>query len=161
MRIVVDDLSGPQIAEFLDEHVQQMRSITPLESKHALDLDEFGPLGIRPTACWAKQGKPNRLLATYRRTHGVTYFHGCYSIGDDRLWGINRRRKGTAHTLAALQSIRAARPDGAPIYIILDNLSAHTGADIRRWAKKNKVELCFTPTYASRANPIEAHFGPP
>jgi putative acetyltransferase len=39
MRIVVDDLSGPQIAEFLAEHVAQMRSITPLESKHALDLD--------------------------------------------------------------------------------------------------------------------------
>ncbi len=36
----------------------------------------------------------------------------------------------------------------------------HTGADIRHWAKKNKVELCFTPTYASWANPIEAHFGP-
>jgi hypothetical protein len=42
----------------------------------------------------------------------------------------------------------------------LDNLSAHKGADIRRWAKKNKVNLCFTPTYASWANPIEAHFGP-
>lgn len=42
----------------------------------------------------------------------------------------------------------------------MDNLSAHTGADIRCWAKKNKVELCFTPTYASWANPIEAHFGP-
>ncbi|MCX4717257.1 IS630 family transposase [Streptomyces virginiae] len=125
-------------------------------------FDEFGPLGIRPTAgsCWAKQGKPDRLPATYRRTHGVTYFHGCYSVGDDTLWGVNRRRKGTANSLAALKSIRAARPDGAPIYIILDNLSAHTGADIRRWAKKNKVELCFTPTYASWANPIEAHFGP-
>ncbi|QNE85150.1 IS630 family transposase (plasmid) [Streptomyces rutgersensis] len=125
-------------------------------------FDEFGPLGIRPTggSCWAKQGKPDRLPATYRRTHGVTYFHGCYSVGDDRLWGVNRRRKGTANTLAALKSIRAARSDGAPIYIILDNLSAHTGADIRRWAKKNKVELCFTPTYASWANPIEAHFGP-
>ncbi|TVZ76157.1 DDE superfamily endonuclease [Streptomyces sp. BK340] len=59
-----------------------------------------------------------------------------------------------------MKSIRAARPDGAPIYIIPDNLSAHTSADIRRWAKKNKVELCFTPTYASWANPIEAHFGP-
>ena len=39
MKIAVDDLSGPQIARFLDEHVQQMRSITPPESKHALDLD--------------------------------------------------------------------------------------------------------------------------
>ncbi|MEU9623482.1 IS630 family transposase [Streptomyces sp. NPDC048155] len=125
-------------------------------------FDEFGPLGIRPTAgsCWAEQGRPERHPATYHRTHGVRYFHGCYSIGDDTLWGVNRRKKGAANTLAALKSIRAARPDGAPVYVILDNLSAHKGADIRRWAKKNKVELCFTPTYASWANPIEAHFGP-
>jgi len=31
---------------------------------------------------------------------------------------------------------------------------------IRTWAADHKVELCFTPTYASWANPIEAHFGP-
>ncbi|PBD01924.1 transposase [Streptomyces sp. Ag82_O1-15] len=125
-------------------------------------FDEFGPLGIRPTAGsgWAEQRRPDRLPATYHRTHGVRYFHGCYSVGDDRLWGVNRCKKGAVNTLAALKSIRAARPDGAPIYVILDNLSAHKGADIRRWAKKYKVELCFTPTYASWANPIEAHFGP-
>jgi hypothetical protein len=29
-----------------------------------------------------------------------------------------------------------------------------------KWANKNKVELCLTPTYASWANPIEAQFGP-
>ena len=39
LRIVVDDLSSPQVAAFLEEHIQEMRSITPLESKHALDLD--------------------------------------------------------------------------------------------------------------------------
>jgi putative acetyltransferase len=42
VQIVVDDLSGPQIAAFLDEHVQEMRSITPSpDSKHALDLDDL------------------------------------------------------------------------------------------------------------------------
>lgn len=40
------------------------------------------------------------------------------------------------------------------------NLSAHTNWRTKRRAAKNKVELCFTPTYASWANPIEAHFGP-
>lgn len=90
----------------------------------------------------------------------MRYFHGCYSVGEDTLWGLNRRTRGAANALAALKSIRAARPDSAPIYVILDNLSAHKGADIRRWAKKNKVELCFTPTYGSWANPLEAHFGP-
>ncbi|WP_420313334.1 transposase [Streptomyces sp. YS-B37] len=56
--------------------------------------------------------------------------------------------------------MRVVRPDGAPIYVILDNLLDHTGADIRRWVKKDQVEVCFTLTYASWANPIEAHLGP-
>jgi putative acetyltransferase len=46
LRIAVDDLSGPQIRGFLEEHVRQMRSITPLESKHALDLDALRQPGI-------------------------------------------------------------------------------------------------------------------
>lgn len=91
---------------------------------------------------------------------GVRYFHGCYSIGDDTLWGVSPRKKGASNTLAALRSIRAARPDDAPLYVILDNLSAHKGERIRAWARKNRVELCFTLTYASWANPIEAHCGP-
>jgi putative acetyltransferase len=39
VKIVVDDLSGPEIAQFLADHVVQMRSVSPLESKYALDLD--------------------------------------------------------------------------------------------------------------------------
>ncbi|GIH14251.1 IS630 family transposase [Rugosimonospora africana] len=125
-------------------------------------FDEFGPLTIRPHggAGWAPAGHPDRLPANYHKLHGVRQFHGCYSVGDDSLWGVVRRRKSATNTLAALKSIRAARPDGAPIYVILDNLSAHRGAAIRQWAARHKVELCFTPTYSSWANPIEAHFGP-
>jgi putative acetyltransferase len=39
VEIVVDDLSGPEIAAFLTDHVLQMRSITPEEFAFALDLD--------------------------------------------------------------------------------------------------------------------------
>ena len=74
--------------------------------------------------------------------HGVRH-HGCYSVGDDELWGVVRRRKSAANTLAALKTIRARRPDGG-WHVILDNLSAHKGTDIARWAKRNNVELCFT-----------------
>jgi hypothetical protein len=63
-------------------------------------------------------------------------------------------------TAGSSKSIRAARPDGAPIYVILDNLSANKSAKTWAWAARNKVELCFTPTYVSWANPIEAQFGP-
>lgn len=125
-------------------------------------FDQFGPLAIRPHhgSSWSPASHPDRLPATYRRTHGIRYFHGCYSLGDDQLWGVVRRRKSGQHTLAALRSIRAHRPDGAPIYVIMDNLSANTTPAVRAWAARNRVELCLTPTYSSWANPIEAQFGP-
>jgi transposase len=33
------------------------------------------------------------MPATYHRTHGATYVQGCYSVGTDQFWGINRLRK--------------------------------------------------------------------
>ena len=39
MKIRVDDLSGPEIAGFLEDHIRDMRSVSPPESKHALDLE--------------------------------------------------------------------------------------------------------------------------
>ncbi len=111
-------------------------------------FDEFGPLNLRPVggSCWAQKGAPQRLPANYHKLGGVRQFHGCYSVGDDRLWGVVRQRKSAANTLAALRSIRAARPDGQRVYVILDNLSAHKGQKICRWCARNNVELCFTPT---------------
>jgi len=47
------------------------------------------------------------------------------------LRGVVHRRKSAANTLAALKSIRRASPDGAPIYVILDNLSARKQDDPR------------------------------
>jgi hypothetical protein len=98
------------------------------------------------------------LRATYHRTHGIRYFHGCYSLGDDQLWGVVREHKGADHTLAALKSIRSARPGGYRLFVITDNLSANKTPAIRRWAMRENVELCLTPTNASWAN--QAHFGP-
>ena len=33
-----DDLTGPEIAEFLDAHMEEMKAVTPPESIHALSL---------------------------------------------------------------------------------------------------------------------------
>jgi transposase len=145
-----------------DAKLDRIEHVTSTFPDRCFAFDQFGPLSIRPChgTCWALKKKPARLPATYHRTHGIRYFHGCYSLGDDQLWGITRLRKGGDHTLSALKSIRAARPDGAPIYVIADNLSANKTPAIRAWAKKNEVRLCFTPTNASWANPIEAQFGP-
>jgi hypothetical protein len=71
-----------------------------------------------------------------------------------------REHEGADHTLAARKSIRSARPGGYRLFVICDNLSANKTPAIRRWAKRENVELCFTPANASWANPIEAHVGP-
>jgi transposase len=144
-----------------DAKLDRIEYVTRRFPERCFAFDQFGPLSIRPChgSAWARRSRPDRLPATYRRTHGIRYFHGCYSLADDQLWGVIRRRKGGDHSLAALKSIRAARPDGVKIYVITDNLSANKTPAIVQWAKKNKVELCFTPTNASWANPIEAQFG--
>jgi putative acetyltransferase len=38
MKIVVDDLSGSDVAAFLQDHLDQMHELSPAESVHALDL---------------------------------------------------------------------------------------------------------------------------
>ena len=134
--------------------------------EHHLDrcfaFDEFGPLAIHPVGgcCWAAKNKPQRLRANYHKRCGVRQFHAVYSLGDDTMWGVCRARKSIANSLAAIKSCRAARPDGDTIYVILDNLSAHKAKKVRAWCATHNVELCFTPTYSSWANPIECHFGP-
>ena len=124
-----------------DAKLDRIEHVTSRFPDRCFAFDQFGPLSIRPAhgSAWARQSKPARLPATYHRTHGIRYFHGCYCVAEDQLWGVTRRRKGGDHTLAALKSIRAARPDGAPIYVIMDNLSANKTPPIRAWAKKHKV----------------------
>ncbi|VEP17314.1 Uncharacterized N-acetyltransferase YsnE [Hyella patelloides LEGE 07179] len=39
MDIKVDDLSSAEIANFLEEHIRDMKAVSPPESNHALDLD--------------------------------------------------------------------------------------------------------------------------
>ena len=145
-----------------DAKLDRIEHVTNTFPDRCFAFDEFGPLTIRPVGgnCWAKASQPQRQPANYHKLHGVRQFHGCYSIGDDTMWGVVRHRKSAANVLAALRSIRATRPDGELIYVILDNLSAHKGTKIHEWANRHRVELCFTPTYSSWANPIEAHFGP-
>lgn len=144
-----------------DTKLDRIEQVTNTRPDRCFAFDEFGPLTIRPVGgkSWSPTSHQQRVPANYHKLHGVRQFHGCYSVGDDTMWGV-RQQKSAGNVLAALKTIRAARPDGDWIHVILDNLSAHKGIKIREWAAKHRVELCFTPTYSSWANPIEAHFGP-
>ena len=132
-----------------DAKLARIEEVVERHRSRCFAFDEFGPLQIRPTAgsAWAPARRPQRQPANYNKTHGVRQFHGCYCVGDDTLWGTVRKQKSAANTLAALRSIRARRPDGARLHVILDNLSAHKAPTVRQWAANNNVELCNTPPH--------------
>ena len=52
MKILLDDLKGPEIAALLTEHLEDMRATSPPESVHALDLDGLRQPNIRFWTLW-------------------------------------------------------------------------------------------------------------
>ncbi|NMH66296.1 GNAT family N-acetyltransferase [Shewanella salipaludis] len=52
MKIVLDDLSGPEVAALLQEHLDDMRATSPPESVHALDLEGLRRPEIRFWTLW-------------------------------------------------------------------------------------------------------------
>ncbi|MEO0459011.1 MAG: GNAT family N-acetyltransferase [Cyanobacteria bacterium P01_A01_bin.114] len=52
MQIREDDLTSQQIADFLQEHLDEMHATTPLESVHALDLEALRAHNITFWSVW-------------------------------------------------------------------------------------------------------------
>jgi putative acetyltransferase len=52
VKIRLDDLSDPRIAELLEEHLKDMRRISPPESVHALDLQRLKRPEIKFWSAW-------------------------------------------------------------------------------------------------------------
>jgi hypothetical protein len=82
-----------------DAKLDRIEYVTSHFPDRCFAFDQFGPLSIRPVhgSSWALRKRPARLPATYHRTCGIRYFHGCYCLGGDQLWGVMRERKGGDH----------------------------------------------------------------
>lgn len=52
MEIRIDDLSGREIIELLEEHLRCMARVSPPESRHALNLDQLRKPGITFWSIW-------------------------------------------------------------------------------------------------------------
>ena len=55
MKIRIDDLSDPKIEIFLNEHIEDMKSVSPPESKHALDIDNLRKHEITFWSVWSEE----------------------------------------------------------------------------------------------------------
>ena len=81
MNIKIDDLSGPEIAKLLQEHLDHMYSVSPAASVHALDIEALRQPNITFWSAW----------------NGVTLC-GCCALKE-----INKQH-------AELKSMRTAKP---------------------------------------------------
>ena len=64
LRIRLDDLQDPRIAAFLEEHLADMRRVSPPESVHALDLNGLRHPDIRFWTGWIDSPTGESLVAT-------------------------------------------------------------------------------------------------
>jgi putative acetyltransferase len=88
MEIRIDDLSGIKIAALLEEHIADMRRISPPESKHALDLNGLRQAEITFWTIWDNDQLAGcGALKELSRTHG--------EIKSMRT-ALTHRRKGVA-----------------------------------------------------------------
>ncbi|GAA4847277.1 GNAT family N-acetyltransferase [Saccharopolyspora rosea] len=113
MEIVVDDLSGPEVAEFLDEHVREMRAVTPDGSKHALDL-----AGLR---------EPGITVWTVRDGPAVV---GCGALRllDGRHGEVKAMRTAAQRKRSGIASLLLERIITEAVAAGLNRLSLETGA---------------------------------
>jgi transposase len=130
------------------------------ENGRRLCLDEFGPLNLQPRHghCYARDGRIQRLRATYNRKGGVRHFLACYDLETDRLLGQFTRFKTWVQWLAFLKSLRRRYPSWQVLHIVMDNFSPHLKNEVGFWAVTHNVRFYFTPTNASWLNRIESQF---
>jgi putative acetyltransferase len=125
MRIKIDDLSRPQVAELLDEHLQDMRAWSPPESVHALDLERLRQPSITFWTVWDGEdllacGAIKRLdaghgelksMRTARRARGrgAATLLLRHMVEQARVWGLQRLslETGTTEGFAAAHRLYA------------------------------------------------------
>ena len=91
MEIRLDDLSGSEVRELLEEHLRSMYELSPPESVHALDLDELRQPDVTFWTVWSDSG-----LLGCGALKELTPEHG--EIKSMRTSSAHRR-KGVARTM--------------------------------------------------------------
>jgi putative acetyltransferase len=90
MLLRIDDLKGPEIAALLQEHLRDMRSVSPPESTHALDLEGLRTPEITFWTAW-ESGRLVGCCALRQLDPGHGEVKSMRVAGDQRGKGIGSR----------------------------------------------------------------------
>ena len=122
MRITIDDLTDPAVVALLDEHVSELRSLSPPESTHALDLSELR--GDDVTVWVAREG------------HVVL---GC---------GALKELTSGHGEIKSMRTARVAQRRGVARLILVEILDEARRRGLRRLSLETGSEAFFAPARA-------------
>lgn len=141
LHIRLDDLSDPRIATFLEEHLADMRRVSPPESVHALDLAALGAPDIRFWTAWAGSAEPVGSAESSASAHGAD---GPALVGTAAL-----KRLDAAH--AELKSMRTAaawRGQGVAAQMLVYVMNQARAAGHTRMSLETGSQDFFAPARA-------------
>jgi transposase len=122
------------------------------EKTHIQALDRLDPvLPLSP-------GRAERHGFEYYR-HGTLSLYAALNIKSGAVVGKTAQRHTSQEFVAFLSDLVAGQPRGREIHIIVDNFSAHKTKLVNQFLESHpKVNLHYTPTYASWLNQVELWF---
>jgi transposase len=104
-------------------------------------------------------GQPERRTPNYLR-HGTLDLFAALNIATGEVLARCKPRHRAQDFVAFLREIEVSVEPALEVHVILDNLSAHKAPPVHRWLLRHpRVQLHFTPTYASWLNLVERFFG--
>jgi len=103
-------------------------------------------------------GMPERQTHNYMR-HGTLDLLAALNIATGKVIARTTQRHRSSEFISFLKLIDSSVEENLDVHIILDNLSAHKSASVKRWLVRNpRFTLHFTPTYSSWLNLVERFF---
>src|SRR5690242_8520265 len=111
MEIRVDDLTGQEIIELLNEHLRCMAKVSPPESRHALNLDGLRKPGITFWTAWSDSDLAGcGALKELDKQHGeiksmrTAYAHQRKGVASQMLQHILREAKRRGYQRLSLET---------------------------------------------------------
>jgi len=104
-------------------------------------------------------GQPERQTHNYIR-HGKTDLFAALNVATGKVIAQTKKRHRSKDFVAFLRVLDKAVEPSLQVHVILDNLSAHKSAMVKRWLVKHpRFQFHFTPTYSAWLNLVERFFG--
>ena len=104
-------------------------------------------------------GQPERQTQNYFR-HGHLDLFAALNVASGEVIARTKKRHRSKDFIEFLRHIDEQIEAKLDIHVVLDNLSAHKSATVKRWLARNpRFHFHYTPTYSSWLNLVERFFG--